>query len=610
MRMLTTHYSGKAEPAIAKKKRAQIAHVSPPLKGLSEATLTTIGDQQTATILTNFVIENNAIKCRSGYRKLSTHASGMPIWHLIPHYGLTKNMISAVNHTLSRIDTGATLVPGFTSDDWHWTSFANLSQVKYTIMVNGADGVISWNGGFATPGAWDAIVSVSKAADAVVTLNAADIGAYSNGMEVDIQGATGSWAILNGPHAIALVGAPANTFTIGVDTSACTGTVNAGAQVRPAGSMVKENISAPANETWINPDQFNIVLSHQNRLFFADNTSLAVFYLPIQQKSGEVKFLLMNNMFRRGGTIRAMYTWSVDGGAGMDDCLVVFSSNGECVIWKGIDPDSDFEMVGIFRFDSPMSKHSVINYGGDLYVLISTGLVPMSTMIRAEAEQLGQADQNVVTIFRENSFNYRNDLGWQTYLNPSTGRLLCNLPRGAPNRYRQMVRHMPNAIWSMYEDIPARCWNWIEPYTYFGDDSGNVYQMHASYLNDDGRPIRCDLQTAWSDYKTPAKKHFLVIQTYLTSSGLARPIIDMKVNYDLTPGVNQPDVNETTTGAAWDLAVWDQDYWAPGERARTIWNGVCPTDHVGAVRLTALIQDSTFQVNGFDVIYEAGTYGP
>ena len=52
----------------------------------------------------------------------------------------------------------------------------------------------------------------------------------------------------------------------------------------------------------------------------------------------------------------------------MDDQLVIFSTNGECVIYSGIDPDSDFSLVGIFRFDSPMSKHCVVNYGGDLYV--------------------------------------------------------------------------------------------------------------------------------------------------------------------------------------------------------------------------------------------------
>ena len=91
-----------------------------------------------------------------------------------------------------------------------------------------------------------------------------------------------------------------------------------------------------------------------NRLWFADSANLAVYYLPLQQKTGEVKVLPLNAMFKRGGSIRAMYTWTIDGGMGLDDQLVIFSTNGECVIYGGIDPDADgdFQLVGIFRFDA------------------------------------------------------------------------------------------------------------------------------------------------------------------------------------------------------------------------------------------------------------------
>jgi hypothetical protein len=610
MRMLATHYTGKAQPAIAKKKRAQIAHLGPPLKGISLETLTSIGDPQTATVLTNFVIENNCIKCRSGYKKLSTHASGKPIYHLIPWYGPNPQMLSAVNHTLSKVTDASIAKSGFTSDDWHWTSFANLGQQKYTVMVNGSDGVWSWDGGYTADGVVVAVTTVTKGSTTQLTVASTDIAKFSNGMLVKVVGpASGDYTKITGNWIISNVNSPVNTITIPVDTSTATGTAT-GVTAQPLGSFVKEAVTPPPTETWINVNQFNIVLVHQNRLFFADTVNLAVYYLPIQQKAGQVKYLPLNNMFRRGGSIRAMFTWSVDGGAGMNDQLVIFSTNGECVIYSGVDPDTDFSMVGIFRFDSPMSKHSITNYGGDLYVLISTGLVPMSTMIRAETEQLGQTDRNVVTIFRADSHSYRTSFGWQTYLNPSTGRLVCNMPQGSPNRYRQMIRHMPNAIWSMYADVPARCWNWIEPYTYFGDDLGNVYQMSKDFLNDNGAAIRCDVQTAWSDYKTPANKHFLAVQAYMTATGVPHSVIDMKVRYEVAKGVNEPDINEQASGPAWDTATWDVDYWAPGESAHVIWNGVAPIDHVGAVRHSTLVQDSTFQINGWDVVYEAGTYGP
>ena len=139
-----------------------------------------------------------------------------------------------------------------------------------------------------------------------------------------------------------------------------------------------------------------------------------MYYLPIQTKCGQSSSLPLKALFKRGGTIRAMYTWSIDGGAGMDDQLVIFTSNGECAIYAGHRSRRPiFRFVGVFRFERPMSKHSVVKYGGELYVLISTGLVPMSTMLRAETEQLGKATR---TSFRHSpsaSDRARLAGGWQ-----------------------------------------------------------------------------------------------------------------------------------------------------------------------------------------------------
>jgi Phage tail tube protein len=67
-----------------------------------------------------------------------------------------------------------------------------------------------------------AVTSLSNANPAVVTVGAADIAKFQNGMIVVIAGATGTgMTVANGSHAISSVGTPANSFTLtGVDTSA------------------------------------------------------------------------------------------------------------------------------------------------------------------------------------------------------------------------------------------------------------------------------------------------------------------------------------------------------------------------------------------------------
>jgi hypothetical protein len=609
--MLATHYTGKAQPARSKKKDWSTSqHVSPPLKGMSLATRFSVGDAQTATVLTNLVIEDDCLRARAGYRKISSRGT-MPVWHLVPYYGTPTRLAAASNHELWDAQNGTLLKSGFTSDDWHWTSFSNFSSREFTVMVNGADGVWSWDGGSVADGPVVNVVSISKANPAVVTVAAADIGKFTSGQTVLIAGATGDYTVCNGMHPIATVNSPVNTFTLpDVNTSTAVGTSNAGITVKTLGSFVKEAITAPAGEQWVSPQIFHIVITHMNRLFFADPSNLAIYYLPLLQKSGTLKMLPLNAMFRRGGYIRAMYTWTIDSGTNLNDQLVIFSTNGEAVIFGGTDPDSDFKLSGIFRFDSPMSKHSVVNYGGELYVLISTGLVPMSTLIKAETDYLGQSERQVVSLFLNDAVNYRDDTGWQTFLNPSSGRLICNIPQGANNRYQQMVRHMPRSVWSEWHDIPSRCWGWIDPFIYFGDDSGNVYEMHPVHLSDDGKPINVTVQMAWNQFKTPAEKQFKGVTTYMTTDGTPHPSIDVKTDYDYSLGVNYPDITDMTIGAAWDVDNWDVALWAPGESAVKLWNGVAASGTVGAVRMSAAVFNCKFAINGWDVHFEEGKLGP
>jgi hypothetical protein len=603
MRMLPSRYM-LPQPAKVKGNVSQVAHVSAPLKGLSLSSQLTVGDPLTAPILINLNVENDRLSLRAGYRKLSN--AGAPVVSMVPFYGVPQKLAVATQTEMRLASTGALIKSGFTGGDWSWTAFANLGTSEYTVMVNGFDGVWSWNGSdtASDPPAVPGTIGVGT--EARITVAHADIGKFVNGQFVVVAGATGLFAVANGSKLIKQVGIPADTITlVGVDTSTATGTQ--AVTVDPPGlGLAKEIVTAPASATWIIPNQFNIVINHMNRLWFADSSNLAIYYLPIQQKAGEVKPIPLNAVFKRGGSIRAMATWTLDGGAGTDDLLVIFSSNGEAVIYGGVDPDTDIGLRGIYRFDAPMSKHCTINYGGELYVLISTGLVPMSTLMQAESEQLGQADKNVVSLFRSESVKYRDRPGWQVFINPSSNRVFCNIPQGASNNYTQMIRHMPLPVWSQYKALPSRCWGWIDPYVYFADDDGNVYQMHPDFLNDDGKPIRVDVQVAWSLFKTPALKHFKMLRTFIICDTQPQIAVDMKCDYDLTPPQNEPNAVTLVEGSLWNVSDWDVTDWAPGVLPDTLWNGIGRLGRVGAVRLTANVLNSEFSITGWDVIFEVG----
>lgn len=607
MRMLPSRYASRSKSAQLKKVVSQVKHLQAPLKGLSVNSKLVTTDAFTASVLDNFIIEKDRITVRPGLFKLAILSISGPISTIVPFYGSPQTLLLASGSRLFTSD-GATVVrSGFTSDDWSWTSFSNLSTIDYTVMVNGHDGVWSWDGGTALVGAAVPVTSLSNANPAVVTVAAGDIAKFHDNQMVRIVGADTTHAAANGDHQITSVGTPANTFKlVGVDTSAATGAQTANVDVVPYGSVVKEAVTAPPAKPYIHPDNFHVVMAHMNRLWFAQPDTLALFYLPLQQKSGEVKEIPLNAVFRRGGSIVAVYTWTLDGGAGMDDQLVIFTDNGECVIYSGTDPDADFSLLGIFRFDSPMSKHSVLNYGGELYCLISTGFVPMSTMIRAEADKLAPADKNVADEFWPETRHKRGVFGFQAVLDYDSGWVICNLPSGAPNVYKQMVRFMPDPIWSSFSGIPSRCWQWLDSRLYVGSDDGILYEVSLDALNDDGRAITADVLLTWSNYNSAAIKHFKMVGMYLITDGVPRPYVDMRVDYDLSAPYNQPDVSTATVGAEWDLATWDVDYWDIHPKSRVLWNGVAEIGRVAAPRIKVSISNCRFSIAGFDLLYETG----
>lgn len=519
MRTVVSRYASQSKPATIKKRIAQTMQFSAPLEGMSLSSKMSTSDRAVAPILDNFNVLENKIECRAGYTLIHDMGDSAPIATLIPYYGTPVKIGAASAGAIRNIFSGATIEDGFNSDDWAWTSYSDLGDQDYTILVNGEDGVWSWDGT----------------------------------------------------------------------------------------AIIEETVTAPTAEPWIDPNKFDKVLSHINRLWFADSQNLAVYYLPLQQKTGEVKLLPLNVLFRRGGHIRAIATWSIDGGDGINDRLVIFSSNGECVIYSGIDPDTDFQLVGIFRFDSPMSRICVQNYGGDLYILSGTGVMPLSTLLKSEEDELGQSDRDVYSEFNTVGMLYRNNPGWQLGIDHSTGRFIGNMPLGAPNKYQQMIRFMPKPVWARWRDIPARYWLWIDHRLYFSDDKGHVYEMNPIFRSDAGQAIVVDVQWAWHAYKSAGIKHFKMLKPFVSTDGNPKYQLEMRVDYDATVLRIEPDITTFGEGSDWDISDWDVTYWAAAPKARNRWEGTAALGDVGAPRMTARILNCYFAINGIHVLFEAGS---
>ena len=92
--------------------------------------------------------------------------------------------------------------------------------------------------------------------------------------------------------------------------------------------------------TGVDVQDINFVTLHKDRLWFLTEGSTVGYYLDVGAIAGEVTKFYFGSKFRHGGEAKGLFSWTVDGGTGVDDYLVAVSRAGDVIVFKGDDPTS------------------------------------------------------------------------------------------------------------------------------------------------------------------------------------------------------------------------------------------------------------------------------
>src|SRR5690606_10208542 len=161
---------------------------------------------------------------------------------------------------------------------------------------------------------------------------------------------------------------------------------------------------------------------HQRRLWFGEIGSLTAWYLPVNSIAGSASSFSLAGVARLGGYIMAMGTWTRDGGDGTDDVAVFITSEGEAVIYQGIDPASadTWTLVGVFRIGRPIGRRCVIKAGADLVLVTQDGFVAASAILsldRSQTQKVALSAQ-INKAVNDAVRNYGSLFGWQPIIYP------------------------------------------------------------------------------------------------------------------------------------------------------------------------------------------------
>ena len=340
--------------------------------------------------------------------------------------------------------------------------------------------------------------------------------------------------------------------------------------------------------------------THNKRVWLIEKASLSAWYLPVLYITGTVTEFALGALFKRGGYLVAIDTWTQDGGAGSDDVIAFITSEGEVALYSGTDPAS-FSLVGVFTIDRPIGKACTQKYGADLLILTESGVTPLTRAMNA-VTSYDAAPDTIRPAFVERAARAKAIHGWDMILYQKNGWLIINVPIQASVFYQHVLNTVTGA-WFRFTGWDAKCMQTLNGDLYFA--SGTTIYKADSGFSDNGAAITGVVTTGWNSFATPQRKSFKMVRPFFMVSGSAKPLVRMIVDYDNSAFDGAPETSIATSGTPWG-SPWGSP-WSSSAGEASPWISVTGIGTVGAIQMAYKTTTQSVQCNGWSVLLEPGS---
>lgn len=347
------------------------------------------------------------------------------------------------------------------------------------------------------------------------------------------------------------------------------------------------------------------VASYAERLWFG-GSGFDVWYLPVQAITGTAIRLNLASLFKLGGSLSNIVTWSADTSSDLADFIAFVSSEGEVVVFSGSDPASSTSWARFahFRIGNPVARgnRAWAKFGADAVILTVDGAVPLSLAVAQDRASFQGVSDKIRNLLNPDTVRYDGFFGWQVMLYPKGQKLIVNVPTRELESAYQYVMNSQTRSWCRFTGLDAICWESSKDVLYFGADG---YLARADYTQTDNNDdITGEAQQAFNALSSPG------LQKMVT---MARPVLTVDGPYDIALTVNTDYQGGGTTatktvgsgtgdpwGGAWDVA------WSGAVSVTRHWNSVTGVGFVFSPRLRIEANDVNVSWSATDIMYQHG----
>lgn len=547
---------------------AQAFNLKPPIRGLNFANTLVSMDQSDALVMNNAIARNYGAELRKGHIQ----------WSKGPVPGVSVNTI--MQYSPAR---GDALSPGEGGPLGSGAKlFACSTDMKiYDVTVRGADPVVSQEVlGQTIPGEWSYTLFANI--EKTFLLAVSDGGGYWT------YETTGGWVEI------------------------------------PTGTAALQ-IEFPAGDSTTTKD-FEFIFAYHGRLFFVKKNSSAIYYMIDSGAiAGKVEMFDVGPLLPHGGDIKCMAIWTVDAGDGIDDKLVMVASEGDLLIFSGTDPGdvTAWNMDGRwFVGQVPRGRRFMAQYGGDLMILCSRGLVRLSELLRGQGLflDMNQSVSRVNNQLSKSLATQREEKYFEIKLVESERVLFINVPRvqGATGTVQWMMD--TNTLgWSHVWDIDMVTCETLRGSLFFVKPDNYIYEMFVGNTDVEtpdlsGTPTSTqqvvgELQTAFVPVgEDMRRKQFVLCKPTFQSPSPPKLMMQANVNWSFKTTVGSPTGSQEES-YRWDNARWDQARWAGESGTYEGWFGLEGFGTHVSLRIKFMGDYQTIFTNWIVVANPAGVYG-
>jgi hypothetical protein len=585
--------------AVAQQRRAVTTSLPAPIGGWNARDSLAEMNPLDAVQMVNFFPTPTDVTLRKGFTKTSTGITGLVLAMMNYSSPSVNKMFGSNATTIYDVSTSTATVSlaGNTDGKWIHTMLTTAGG-SFMPAVNGVDPMVVYDGTVwsrsATTSTAQTISTITRGGTGNLTATLVTAVAHGlvTGNTVTVAGAIP--AEFNGTYRITVTNATTFTYTMATAPSGDASTVGT--------YTVKYFV------TGLNSNQFANINLFKERLYFVQKNSLSFWYLPVDSINGAVTEFPLGGIFKKGGYLQAMGTWTIDAGYGVDDLAAFVTSNGEVAIYKGSDPSdpNDWALIGIWNIGQTFARKCLFKYGGDLLLLTEDGLVPLSAGLQStRLDPRVNITDKIFFAISQAADLYAANFGWQINYFAKVNMLIVNIPvTGGSEQY---VMHNITKSWARFTNLNANCWELSGDDMYFGAN-GFVGKFYDTYA-DAGNNITAFVQQAYSyfDSRGQQKRFTLVRPILQTDNGLPTVLCGISTDFDTVNLTSQISFNPSILNTGeWDLDTWDNANWGGGLVTTKIWQGVTGLGYAGSVSLNVVSQRIEFHWASTDFVMERG----